>query len=369
MREQVEEVLELQSDWTWQNTPAMERRGILIRSTAAQWLRDQLPVLQGVVPSTVDDLRIEGRDGTGRKTEVPWIRIYSESRSSSATLGFYVVYLFSASGRHVYLSINQGTTRWENGEFRPRPDHELAERVAWARDVVAPELAERSDILTDIDLEATKALGRGYELGNIAAFRYTAGEVPPADALAEDLQFMVRALGGIYQATDSALDLPGEPAPEVADTVAIVEQVARPRPRPRAARNMIRLSAAERTAIERHAVSVTTAHLKGLGYKVKDVGATQSYDLDARRGTEHLYVEVKGTTSEGAEVILTRNEVELNAKRYPATMLALVTNIELDRTEGSPSASGGKLVTFHPWRVDPKALQPLAYRYGVPEQG
>lgn len=368
MQEQVEEILKLQTDWTWENTPAMQRRGTLIRSTTAEWLKGQLPALKDAVPSTVDDLRVEGRDGTGRKTEVPWIRVYSESRSDSATLGFYVVYLFSASGRHVYLSINQGTTRWENGEFHPRPDHELSERVAWARDSLSTKLAQRSDLRTDIDLDATKALGKGYELGNIAALSYTAGEIPTDDVLAADLRFMVEALGVIYQETDTALDLPGEPAPEVADTVAVVEQVVRPRPRPKAARSMIRMSAAERLAVEKHAVNMAIAHLKGLNYTVKDVGATQSYDLDARRGSERLYVEVKGTTSTGAEVILTRNEVELNAKRYPSTMLAVVTGIDLNRAK-EPTASGGTLTTFHPWRIAPEALQPIAYRYGVPEVG
>ena len=37
--------------------------------------------------------------------------------------------------------------------------------------------------------------------------------------------------------------------------------------------------------------------------------ATESYDLICRRGDEVKHVEVKGTTTDGAEVILTPNEV------------------------------------------------------------
>src|SRR4051794_8207014 len=110
----------------------MARRGVLVRKEAADWLRELLPQLSAAVPALVDDLAVEGRDGTGRKTEVPWLRVHSRTRSPSATEGWYVVYLFSAEGDRVYLSLNQGTTRWENGEFRARPPEELRARVAWA---------------------------------------------------------------------------------------------------------------------------------------------------------------------------------------------------------------------------------------------
>jgi hypothetical protein len=66
-------------------------------------------------------------------------------------------------------------------------------------------------------------------------------------------------LATIYRAEAQTLSIPGEPAPEVADAI----------------------------------LAVATAHLVGLGYKVTDVGSTQSFDLDARRGLDRLKVEVK----------------------------------------------------------------------------
>lgn len=89
--------------------------GVLVRREIASWLRAQLAELSRLVPAAVDDLGVEVRDGTGRKTEIPWVRIFSASRSPSATVGFYVVYLLSGAGGQAYLSLNQGTTRWENG--------------------------------------------------------------------------------------------------------------------------------------------------------------------------------------------------------------------------------------------------------------
>ncbi|WP_078998677.1 MrcB family domain-containing protein [Streptomyces sp. WM4235] len=61
------------------------------------------------------EVGIEGRDGTGLKTEIAWARVYSQRRSPSATAGWYIVYRSSASGDRVYLSLNQGTTKSKQG--------------------------------------------------------------------------------------------------------------------------------------------------------------------------------------------------------------------------------------------------------------
>ena len=50
-----------------------------------------------------EDLKIEGGDGIGLKTPAPWVRIFSQSLSPSATSGHYLVIHFSIDGK---LSIN-----------------------------------------------------------------------------------------------------------------------------------------------------------------------------------------------------------------------------------------------------------------------
>lgn len=366
MKDILEEVLLLQPDWQSANSPEMQRRGVLVRSEAARWLRDRLPRLAVAASSAVDDLAVEGRDGTGRKTEIPWVRIHSKRRSPSATEGWYLVYLFSALGDYVYLSLNQGTTRWENGEFKARPVRELADRVQWARDQLSASWADRNDLVSDIVLDARSSpLGSGYERGNIAAIAYALDAIPDEDVLEEDLLFMTTALGQLYVTSDRALRIPGEPAPEIEDALTAVDRAAgRP-----VRRQGSRLSAAERQVVERHAVTVARSHLEKLGYLVKDVGALKSYDLEARRDDNLLFVEVKGTTSSGDEVILTRAEVELHQREYPRTCLMIVRGIHLDRSSSPPSASGGDLRVLHPWEVHNGSLTPIAYRYLVPRGG
>jgi len=101
-------------------------------------------------------------------------------------------------------------------------------------------------------------------------------------------------------------------------------------------------------------------------WEVRDVHGQESYDLICRRGTEIRYVEVKGTTTDGAEVILTPNEVA-HARENPCAALFVVSNITVERAEdGSMTAANGQHFCYDPWRLDDGTLTPLGFRYQVP---
>jgi hypothetical protein len=120
-----------------------------------------------------------------------------------------------------------------------------------------------------------------------------------------------------------------------------------------------------KVAVEAHAMNLATEHYS-LGWAVEDVHGRESYDLICRRGDEVKHVEVKGTTTDGAEVILTPNEVR-HAQDYPCTALFVVSNIVLERAEdGTVIAAGGKRHCYDPWRLDEEALTPVGFRYQVP---
>jgi hypothetical protein len=118
-----------------------------------------------------------------------------------------------------------------------------------------------------------------------------------------------------------------------------------------------------KVAIEKHAVATAAAFLIGRGFTVEDVGATQPFDLDARKGEEHLHVEVKGTTSGGSSVILTRGEVTLHKTVYPNNALVIVHSIKLTASADEPVAAGGVIVWRSPWLVDDDALKPISFEY------
>jgi hypothetical protein len=183
----------------------MQRRGTLIRSKGPDALRPLLPT-EATIPFT---LAIEGRDGTGRKTKVPWIRIYSERHSPSATDGWYVVFLFAFDGSAVYLSLNQGTNVLQGEALRRRSGEYLAKQVTWARSQLGEITGDR--LLSSIDLRDVGGLGESYERGNVLAFRYAADTPIDEMQLRADLRTMMQMLATLYEAVDTASGHPAMP--------------------------------------------------------------------------------------------------------------------------------------------------------------
>jgi hypothetical protein len=315
----------------------------------------------GIDPS---DLGLEGKDGSGSKTEIPWVRVYSKERSPSATTGWYVVYLFSAAGDDVYLSLNQGTTRWTGAAFAPRDVSELKARVEWARPLLAARVATRDALVSEIALKAQKSpLGGGYEAGNVVAIRYPRNAIPDEASLANDLSFMTDLLKTLYIGEREATYIPGNPAPEILEATEVAARTAGRRSASRRKGQGFRLTSDERRAIERHSVKLATEHFEVQGWTVRDVGAKESYDLLASRGDERLHIEVKGTTSLGHQIVLTRSEVEQQRHLVPHNALVIVHSIGLDRSTRPPTATGGVLTCISPWTVEDENLTVVSYFY------
>ena len=61
---------------------------------------------------------VNGSVGKGLATKTPWISILDKDITTSTREGVYIVFLFSSDYKHVYLTLNQGTT--VPGQFGPR---------------------------------------------------------------------------------------------------------------------------------------------------------------------------------------------------------------------------------------------------------
>lgn len=118
-----------------------------------------------------------------------------------------------------------------------------------------------------------------------------------------------------------------------------------------------------REAVERYAMAVATSYLEDLGFVVEDTSATRPYDLLARRSGEELFVEVKGTTTVGEEIILTFNEVEHARRHKSECMLFILADVAVSDGPGSPRAAGGTRYVLWPWDVDAGHLVPISFRY------
>ncbi len=365
MNEVLAAILDLQPDWTHVNNEEMDLRGDLIRHDGPMWLRERATALADAIGIPLSDFGVEGRDGTGRKTEIPWFRFYSVSRSPSATIGWYCVYLFDTEGDRAYLTVGHGSTDWTGGEFKPRPEGDLHRMADWAREKLAGLAAERTDLSQVISLKARRSdLGPAYEAGTVLAIGYDRGKIPHSDELERDALFMAQMLGEIYRAADTEA-IPGLPPPEVVELLEVTDKAAGKVPK---GGQGFRLSTKQRRAVEMRAVKLAIEHMKSAGWqRVQDVGDTKSYDLHCTTGTHVLKVEVKGTTSSGESIILTKNEVALHQNEYPNNALVVVTGITLSGTPEEPIADGGFLAVVSPWALDQERLTAISYLYTLSE--
>ena len=118
-----------------------------------------------------------------------------------------------------------------------------------------------------------------------------------------------------------------------------------------------------RKAIEAQAMKLAREHFESLEYQVKDVSRNHSFDLLCRKGDEVLQVEVKGTTSDGSSVLMSKNEVEL--AKAGKTVLFRVANIEVTREPDGPTAVGGACTLFEAFVPTERSLQAMAYRVSL----
>ena len=78
-------------------------------------------------------------------------------------------------------------------------------------------------------------------------------------------------------------------------------------------------------------------------------------------------MEVKGTTGDGATVLLTPNQVAHARRQHPHVALFVVAGIQVAAAaDGSPRATGGTAHVYEPWQVDDGALVPVGYAYTPP---
>lgn len=118
-----------------------------------------------------------------------------------------------------------------------------------------------------------------------------------------------------------------------------------------------------RKAIEMAAVDQATEHYVGLGYEVKDVGLTHSFDLEVTRGDEVRHIEVKGSQAHIEKIQLTRNEVN-HANTFENTDLVLVAEIQWTRQEdGGILTESGFMQVIPNWRPSPENLKPTTFEY------
>lgn len=88
-----------------------------IGDEVAHTIRVDIPTILSNILAN-NDYIVKGSIGVGRATKSPWIAILDKNITTTTREGVYIVFLFSSDYKHVYLTLNQGTT--VPGQFGPR---------------------------------------------------------------------------------------------------------------------------------------------------------------------------------------------------------------------------------------------------------
>jgi hypothetical protein len=116
-----------------------------------------------------------------------------------------------------------------------------------------------------------------------------------------------------------------------------------------------------RKALEDYAMDAAKRYFTSHGYSVEDCSKNHPYDLKCSKRKKLLYVEVKGTQTNGNGIFLTVGEVE-HARSHKGQM-ALFLYHSIDVSENSKILSGGRRHLIECWDIDQGILQPISYKY------
>lgn len=348
----------------------MQRRGVLIRREIASSLNENFDRFKSNYETAIEDLWVQGKDGEGNKAEIPWVRLGSKELSPSAMKGWYVVFLFAATGSNCYLSLGHSSMIYEGDSTekryqKPLPPELANEMMQWGREKLQLNEIKVPRLKFKMELEAKGILAEAYNRTSLCGFEYSRQNIPNDEQIISDVEFLLEMLSRIYRLQETDATIPGSESPEHQEAVAAIAQAAgRDLTGPRR-QGRSRLPQAHKKVIEEHAVEVAIKYLKEKGFtNISDVGKTHSYDIAAKLNGVDFYIEVKGTMSLGEKVVLTKNEVLLHREEHPNNALIVVSEIDLDRTE-PPSATGGRILFISPWKIEDSDLEALGYDYRI----
>jgi 5-methylcytosine-specific restriction protein A len=160
--------------------------------TTAEFVRSDLrSALADSISDAAPDFVVEASAGKGNWADTPWVAILDPLVTNTAQDGVYIVYFFSSSMNKLYLSLNQGITRYRDrfgatsGKSRLRHVAEVLRR-AHPQDSA---YFDRHQI--NLDARSASSLSSFYEAGHIFGKGYGLN-LPDEAELQRDLDRMIR---------------------------------------------------------------------------------------------------------------------------------------------------------------------------------
>ncbi|MET3206280.1 UNVERIFIED_ORG: hypothetical protein ABIB21_003099 [Arthrobacter sp. UYEF13] len=125
----------------------------------------------------------------------------------------------------------------------------------------------------------------------------------------------------------------------------------------------LQMDAAFRKAIEDAAQDRLMSHYRDRGWTVTDTRQNRPYDAVADKGAERIYLEAKGTQSQGHSVIVTRNEVDHARQHSGSCVMGIWAGMRLVDGVVDPEAGVFRILPFSP---DDHELRPRDFDWTLP---
>ena len=148
---------------------------------------------------------IVGSVGQGQWAEIPWVSLFIRDITTTATKGYYIVYLFKADMSGVYISLNQGWTYFKN-KYGTKLGREKIKSTA---NIIRQKINAKpiNMTATDISLGGRGVLAQGYETGHIYGRLYDVNNLPSSKELISDLKELLTSYKEIeYMMGERSID-------------------------------------------------------------------------------------------------------------------------------------------------------------------
>lgn len=131
---------------------------------------------------------VNGSVGQGAWATIPWLGCFDRSVTTSATNGYYLVYLFKEDMSGFYLSLNQGYTYFRTKYGTKNGRKKASHTAKMVRNMIqVPKEYE----LNSIDLNSMRDLAIGYEKGHIYGKYYDVNNIPSDKELITDFRMLL----------------------------------------------------------------------------------------------------------------------------------------------------------------------------------
>lgn len=173
------------------NDYLLEKTKPLKNNSLANFVRNELvEIINRDIPLDEKKYLVTGSVGQGNWAAIPWVSCFDRSVTTSATNGYYIVYLFKEDMSGFYLSLNQGYTFFKE-KYGKREGHLKLQHTAKL-------IRAKVDIpnefkLMSIDLASKADLASGYEKGHIYGKYYELNNLPSQSDLITDFRELLEA--------------------------------------------------------------------------------------------------------------------------------------------------------------------------------